>query len=193
MRRRDFVGLLGGAVAWPLGTRAQPNEKLIVIGYLSARSPDDTAHLVEAFRSGLNENGFVELGITIELFSAAEESSLDPAFSAMSRQNVQALIIANDPFLLGHRTTLVQSAGRGGIPTLYFSRDFVEAGGLMSYGSNIGEGYYNAGLYTGHHFEGCSAFRLTCPAANEVRISRQYEDSKISESDSLSFAPRPRR
>jgi putative ABC transport system substrate-binding protein len=96
----------------------------------------------------------IELGVSIELFSAAEESTLDPAFVAMSRQNVQALIIANDPFLLGHRTTLVQNARTAGIPTLYFSREFVEVGGLMSYGSNIGEGYHSAGLYTGHILKG---------------------------------------
>lgn len=95
-----------------------------------------------------------QLGVTTEVFSAADESSIDSAFSAMPRQRIEALIIANDPFLLGHRTSLVQGAMAKRVPTLYFSRDFVEAGGLMSYGSNIGEGYHNAGLYTGHILNG---------------------------------------
>ena len=58
MRRREFVTLLGGAVVWPFGVNAQ--QALPVVGFLSSRSPEESAHLVEAFRGGLTDGGFIE-------------------------------------------------------------------------------------------------------------------------------------
>ena len=58
MRRRDFIGIFGGAAAaWPLLARAQT--AVPVIGYMSARSPEDTVQVLEAFLKGLGDGGFV--------------------------------------------------------------------------------------------------------------------------------------
>jgi putative ABC transport system substrate-binding protein len=60
IRRREFIFTLGGAAAsWPLAARAQQSA-MPVIGFMSSRSPEDSVHLLEAFRRGLKEGGFVE-------------------------------------------------------------------------------------------------------------------------------------
>jgi putative ABC transport system substrate-binding protein len=93
--------------------------------------------------------GAARLGIHINLLNATTESEIDAAFTTIVEQKNGALIIGTDPFLLGQRDQLVRLAARHMVPTIYFLREFVEAGGLMSYGPNIANGYRQAGVYTG--------------------------------------------
>ena len=81
-RRREFITLLGGAAAaWPLGGYAQ--EAMPVIGFMSSRSPEDSVHLLEAFRRGLKEGGFTEgENVAIEFRWARGDYSRLPTLAA---------------------------------------------------------------------------------------------------------------
>jgi len=95
-------------------------------------------------------------GIHINLLNASTESEIDAAFTTIVEQKNGALIIGTDPFLLGRRDQLVRLAARHVVPTIYFLREFVEAGGLLSYGPNIANGYRQAGVYTGLILDGAN-------------------------------------
>jgi putative ABC transport system substrate-binding protein len=65
MKRREFVTLLGGAVAWPLAARAQ--QTMLAVGFLSPGSPEPSSFLVAAFREGLKETSYIEgKNLTVE-------------------------------------------------------------------------------------------------------------------------------
>jgi putative tryptophan/tyrosine transport system substrate-binding protein len=284
MKRREFITLLcGAAAAWPLAARAQ-QPAMPLVGFLSGRSPGESADLVNAFRRGLGETGYVEgqniaiefrwadghydrlpglaaelvvrrvaviaatgggvsglaaksvtttipivfssggdavgiglvasfnrpggnvtgvnlvfgalgakrlellrelvpaatviamlvnpdypsapieaqdvetagrnLGLKIGFFNARTESEIDLAFAGLAERKVGGLLVADDPFLQSQRGRLVRLAERQAVPTIYFSRDFADAGGLMSYGPSIVDAYRLVGVYTGRILKG---------------------------------------
>jgi putative tryptophan/tyrosine transport system substrate-binding protein len=92
MRRRDFIKVIAGSATavWPLAVRAE----MPVIGYLSARSPEDTGHLVEAFRRGLSEAGFVEgQNVTVEYrWARGQQDQLPDLAADLVRKPVTVLV-----------------------------------------------------------------------------------------------------
>src|SRR5262245_1608101 len=94
------------------------------------------------------------LAMRFHVLYASNEGEIDAAFEDIIEQRINILIIATDPFLLGQRDQLVGLAARYAVPTMYFLREFVEAGGLMSYGPDIANGYRQAGVYTGRILSG---------------------------------------
>ncbi len=104
--------------------------------------------------------GAVSLGVQVEVVNARTEIDIERAFAAIAGQRAAGLLVGDDPFLLGQRDQLVRLAARYAIPTIYFSREFVDAGGLMSYGTSIANGYRQAGVYTGRILAGAKPTEL---------------------------------
>jgi putative tryptophan/tyrosine transport system substrate-binding protein len=77
------------------------------------------------------------LGVKLQLVSAANPAEFDNAFSAMGAGNADALIVLPSPMLYAEHRRIVELAGKKRLPAMYQAREFVDAGGLMSYGSNL--------------------------------------------------------
>ncbi|MGB8238368.1 MAG: ABC transporter substrate-binding protein [Pseudolabrys sp.] len=285
MRRREFIKLIGSSVAtaWPLAARAQ-QPAMPVIGFMSSRSQKESTTVVDAFRQGLSDVGYVEgknvaveyqwadgqfdrlstiaahlvnrrvavivaaggdrpalaakaatstirivftgsdfpvkvglvaslsrpggnvtgaslftseleakklallrelvpkapliamlvnptnpsaetdiedvrkaaaaVGQQIFLLRASSERDIDAAFEAVVQQRANALLVAHDPIFLSRRDQFVALATRHAVPAIFEFREFVVAGGLMSYGSRITENYRLGGNYAGRILKG---------------------------------------
>jgi ABC-type uncharacterized transport system substrate-binding protein len=100
------------------------------------------------------------LEIDCHVLRASTGIEIEAAFTTIVELRTGALIVGTDPFLLGQRDQLVRLSMRHMIPTIYFLREFVEAGGLMSYGPDIVNGYRQAGVYTGLILSGANPASL---------------------------------
>jgi putative ABC transport system substrate-binding protein len=94
------------------------------------------------------------LGRQIEIVKAGSEQDFETAFATIARLRSGALLVAADPFFNSRREHLVAQAARYAIPAIYEGRDFALAGGLMTYGINIGDMYRQAGTYAGRVLNG---------------------------------------
>jgi ABC-type uncharacterized transport system substrate-binding protein len=289
LKRREFFSLLGASAAWPLVARAQ-QQPMPLIGYLSARSREDTSHLIAAFQRGLAETGYIEgqnvaieyrfalgqydrlpmmaaefvrrpvdviattggepaalaakaatssvpivftvgsdpvkqglaasfnrpggnatgialltnqlepkrLGLLrdmvpnastfgflvnpsfpasedqisdmqdaaramnqpIQVLRANTDPEVDAAFKTVMQQRIPALVVAASPFFDTRRDVLVELAKRHAVPTIYHFREFVDAGGLMSYGVSFSDAYRQVGIYTGRVLKGAKPAEL---------------------------------
>jgi putative tryptophan/tyrosine transport system substrate-binding protein len=94
------------------------------------------------------------LGLQLAVLDASTQNEIDAAFAGLVRHKVDALLINTDPFLLGQREQIVQLAARTNVPAMYFLSDFVDAGGLMSYGPKVANSYRQVGIYVGRILKG---------------------------------------
>jgi putative ABC transport system substrate-binding protein len=95
-------------------------------------------------------------GVRLHILRAGTEGEIDAAFAALDQQRAGGLLVGSDPFLTSQRERLVAQASRHAVPAIYASREFVTAGGLISYGASLATAFRQLGTYAGKVLHGAS-------------------------------------
>jgi putative tryptophan/tyrosine transport system substrate-binding protein len=93
-------------------------------------------------------------GVDIYVVRAGDPGAIEDAFATLVRQRADALMVGADGYFYRRRVHLVTLATRHGLPTIFATREYAEAGGLMSYGTSLPEAFRMTGLYTGRILKG---------------------------------------
>ena len=118
------------------------------------------------------------LGQKIVMFKAAREQEIDSAFSAIMRSGAGALHVGAGTFINSRRSQLVGLAAFHAIPASYFTAGFVEAGGLMSYGSSQTDAYRRAGAYVARILNGDKAGELPVELPTNFELTINLRTAK---------------
>jgi ABC-type uncharacterized transport system substrate-binding protein len=151
MRRRTFIRAFACGVVIALVGKSHAQSKTASIGFLHAASPQPSR--LAAFERGLNETGF-SVG----------------AFSALVRRRPDGLFVAPDSYYSTRREQLSRLAATHRLPAVHSVRDYVEEGGLMSYGPSITDMFYRVGIYTGRVLAGRKPAELPVEQLNHLEL-----------------------
>ncbi len=100
------------------------------------------------------------IGLQIDIFYTSTISEINVAFARLAQDRPDALFVSADPFFVVRRVQLANLAARYALPSSFSVRDNVDAGGLMSYGTNISDAYRQIGIYTGRVLKGAKPAEL---------------------------------
>jgi putative tryptophan/tyrosine transport system substrate-binding protein len=118
------------------------------------------------------------LGLQLHVVHAVAERDLDTAFATLGQLRLGGLVICPDPFFSTRIEQLAELTVRHAVPAIYQSREFVAAGGLMSYGAGVADTYRQAGIYVGRILKGEKAADLPVQQVTKVELVLNMKTAK---------------
>ena len=121
------------------------------------------------------QNAARTLGQSISFVRARTETEIDAVFATFGERRSAALLVNTDPFFLARRDQFVSLAALNAVPAIYAQREFVAAGGLISYGASLADGYRQVGIYAGRILRGAKPADLPViqPTKFELAINQK--------------------
>jgi putative tryptophan/tyrosine transport system substrate-binding protein len=118
------------------------------------------------------------LGLRLLEFSASTNREIEAAFVRLVEQRAEALLVPTHPFLISRAERIAAFAARYGLPAIYGRRNFAAAGGLVSYGDNVAEGYRQDGLYAGRILKGEKPAELPVVQVSKLELVINLKTAK---------------
>jgi putative tryptophan/tyrosine transport system substrate-binding protein len=140
-------------------------------------NPADTANMEITLRDV--EAAARSFGTQVQVFKADTSDEINFAFESMGRDRPDALFVAITAFFLNRRVHLAQLAAFHRLPAAYSLRDFVEVGGLMSYGASIADTYRHVGAYTGRILKGAKPADLPVVQSTKIELIINRETARM--------------
>src|SRR5262245_57272509 len=119
------------------------------------------------------------LGLQIQAFKASNIREIDTAYAALVRERPDALFVAPDALFVSRRVQLIGLAARHVLPATYAVREYVEAGGLMSYGTSVADMYRQIGVYTGRILKGGKPADLPVMQATKFELVINLQTARL--------------
>jgi len=119
------------------------------------------------------------MGLQIQVLNASTNREIDAAFATLERERPDALFVASGAYFTSRRVQLAQLAARYAIPAAYVGRQFVDVGGLMSYGANLADAWRQLGVYAGRILKGARAADLPVIQASRFELVINHQTARM--------------
>jgi putative tryptophan/tyrosine transport system substrate-binding protein len=166
-----FMGAQLAAKGLGLLRELVPNAKTIAV----LVNPDNPNAEIQV---GQVQEAARALRLQLHVVKARNAVEFDAAFVSLA-QHTDTLMVAADPTLISHRNRLVTLAARHSVPTIYFSREFVTAGGLLSYGTDIADAYRQVGVYVARILKGTKPVDLPIIQPTKFELVINLKTAKV--------------
>jgi ABC-type uncharacterized transport system substrate-binding protein len=149
-----------------------PNSKTIAL-MVNPNQPESELQISKA------QEAARATGQQLVVLKASTETDIDSAFATLVERRADALLVVANPFFVVSAPRIIAYAARHSVPTLYFRREFPEAGGLLSYGSSTVESYRQAGVYVGRILKGAKPADLPVIQPTKFELVINLRTAKV--------------